>query len=77
MTMLNLVISLNVANVLLRLMLVDIGSSANIIFLATLREMRIENIKMDNVQVSLVGFSREQVSTVEPFVSQFTPRAST
>ena len=45
-------------------MLVNTGSSTNIIFLSTLREMGIKNIKMENVQVSLVGFSRKQVSTV-------------
>ena len=59
-----LVISLNVANVLLRQMLFDTGCSTNIIFLTALKEMRIENIKMENMQVSLVGLSGEQVSTV-------------
>ena len=51
-------------NVLLQRMLVDTGSLANIIFLTAFKEMGIENMKMENVQVSLVGYSREQVSTV-------------
>ena len=45
-------------------MLVDISSSANIIFLIALKEMGIKNIKIKNVQVSLVGFSGEPMSTV-------------
>ena len=51
-------------NVLLRRMLVNTGSSANIIFLTTLKEMGIKNTKMENMQISLVGFSGEQVSIV-------------
>ena len=45
-------------------MLVDTGNSANIIFLLVLKQMRIENVKMENVQGSLVGFLGEQVLTV-------------
>ena len=45
-------------------MLVDMGSSTNIIFLMALKEMVIEDIKMENVQVSLVRLSREKVSIV-------------
>ena len=57
-----LVISLNLANLLLQRMLVDTSSSADIIFLSALKEMGIENIKMENVQVSLVGFSDYEVA---------------
>ena len=54
-----LVISLNVANVLLRRMLVDTRSLSNIIFLSVLKEMGVENVRMKNVQVNLVGFLGE------------------
>ena len=33
-------------------------------FLTALKEIGIENIKMENMQIRLVGFSREQVSTM-------------
>ena len=45
-------------------MWVDMDSSTNIIFLSVLKDIGIENVKMENVQVSLVGFSGEHVSTI-------------
>ena len=58
-------------------MLADTSSLTNIIFLIALREMGIEKIKMENVQVNLVGFSGEQVLTMEPSISEFMSRAWT
>ena len=59
-----LVIYLNIANALLRRMLIDTGSYTNILFLSVLKEMGIENAKIDRVQNNLVSFSREQTTTL-------------
>ncbi|KAF4363070.1 hypothetical protein F8388_013434 [Cannabis sativa] len=56
-----LVITLDVAHVRMKRMLVDTGSSANILFAGVLKEMEIEDLKAQDTQVTLVGFSGESV----------------
>uniref|UniRef100_A0A803P4I0 Gag-pol polyprotein n=1 Tax=Cannabis sativa TaxID=3483 RepID=A0A803P4I0_CANSA len=56
-----LVITLDVAHIRMKCMLVDNGSSANILFAGVLKEMEIEDLKAQDTQVTLVGFSRESV----------------
>ncbi|XP_030497845.2 uncharacterized protein LOC115713502 [Cannabis sativa] len=53
------VITLDVAHVRMKRMLVDTGSSANILFPGVLKEMEIEDLKAQDTQVTLVGFSGE------------------
>lgn len=55
-----LVISLNVANVLLKRTLVDLGSLVNFLFAIALTDVELEDLKIDDVSISLVEFSREQ-----------------
>uniref|UniRef100_A0A803PU78 Uncharacterized protein n=1 Tax=Cannabis sativa TaxID=3483 RepID=A0A803PU78_CANSA len=54
-----LVITLDVAHVRMKHMLVDTGSSANNLFAGVLKEMEIEDLKAQDTQVTLVGFSGE------------------
>ncbi|KAF4376176.1 hypothetical protein G4B88_004980 [Cannabis sativa] len=56
-----LVITLDIAHVRMKRMLVDIGSSANILFAGVVKEMEIEDLKAQDNQVTLVGFSGESV----------------
>ncbi|KAM6583535.1 hypothetical protein CsatB_010537 [Cannabis sativa] len=58
-----LVISLYIANCLTKRILVDNGSSANILFLSALREMGIDESKIVRKTTVLIGFSGEQKNT--------------
>ncbi|XP_060972387.1 uncharacterized protein LOC133038303 [Cannabis sativa] len=58
-----LVISLYIANYLTKRILVDNGSSANILFLSALREMGIDESKIVRKTTVLIGFSGEQKNT--------------
>lgn len=57
-----LVISLNVANVLLKRILIDPGSYANLLFVTTLTKL--ENLEIEDVNMSLVRFFGERVLAV-------------
>ncbi|XP_057771155.1 uncharacterized protein LOC130990957 [Salvia miltiorrhiza] len=59
-----LVISICIANCLTKRVLIDNGSSANVLFLSTLREMGIDETKIIRKMTVLVGFSGEQKSTL-------------
>ena len=59
-----LVISLQVANFMIKRVLVDTGSSANIIFAAALADMGAELEKINRRTTVLIGFSGEQKFTI-------------
>ncbi|XP_060968384.1 uncharacterized protein LOC133035951 [Cannabis sativa] len=56
-----LIITLDVAHVRMKRMLIDTGSSANILVAEVLKEMDIEYLKAQETQVTLVGFLGESV----------------
>ncbi|XP_062114425.1 uncharacterized protein LOC133825511 [Humulus lupulus] len=59
-----LVIALYIANYLTKRILIDNGSSANILFLSALREMGIDESKIIKKTTILIGFSGEQKNTL-------------
>ncbi|KAL5760612.1 hypothetical protein ACOSQ2_019450 [Xanthoceras sorbifolium] len=59
-----LVISLTVANCLIRRILVDNGSSTNVLFLGALKEMHIDECNIVRRSTILVGFSGEHKNTL-------------
>ncbi|XP_062075032.1 uncharacterized protein LOC133779045 [Humulus lupulus] len=59
-----LVIALYIANCLTKHILIDDGSSANILFLSVLREMGIDESKIIKKTTILIGFSGEQKNTL-------------
>ena len=59
-----LVISLSIANCLTKRILVDNGSSANVLFLNAYREMGLKETDITRRCISLVGFSGESKSTI-------------
>ncbi|XP_031269851.1 uncharacterized protein LOC116128280 [Pistacia vera] len=59
-----LVISLQVANVLVKKVFVDGGSSANILFLEAVKAMGLEEVNINRRSTLLVGFSSEQKYTI-------------
>ena len=58
------VISLLIANCRIKRILVDNGSSTNVIFLSTLKEMNIDEAHIHRRSIVLVGFSGEQKFTL-------------
>lgn len=58
-----LVISLGIANCLIKRILVDNGSSVNIIYIDTLREMQVEETQIAKQEMVLVGFYGEAKHT--------------
>ncbi|KAK4849341.1 hypothetical protein QYF36_023771 [Acer negundo] len=63
-----LVISLHIANCLTRRILIDNGSSCNILFNNALREMQVDESKLSHRTTMLTGFSGEQKSTLGEIV---------
>ncbi|XP_062074853.1 uncharacterized protein LOC133778849 [Humulus lupulus] len=59
-----LVIALYIANCLTKRILIDNGSSVNILFLSALREMGIDESKIIKKTTILIGFSGEQNNTL-------------
>ncbi len=59
-----LVISLSIANCLTKRILVDNGSSANVLFLNAYREMGLKEADITRRCISLVGFSGESKTTI-------------
>ncbi|XP_031251662.1 uncharacterized protein LOC116109575 [Pistacia vera] len=59
-----LVISLQVANILVKRVFVDGGSSANILFLEIVKAMGLEEANINKRQTLLVGFSSKQKYTI-------------
>ncbi|XP_057781042.1 uncharacterized protein LOC130999491 [Salvia miltiorrhiza] len=59
-----LVISIYIANCLTKRVLIDNGSSANILFFSAYREMGLDESKLIKKAVVLVGFSGESTTTV-------------
>ncbi|KAL5843288.1 hypothetical protein ACOSQ4_009246 [Xanthoceras sorbifolium] len=59
-----LVISLHVANCLIKRILIDNGSSMNVLFLEALREMQIDESTSVRRSIVLVGFSGEHKNTI-------------
>ena len=59
-----LVISLLIANCLIKRILIDNGSSTNVIFLSALKEMNIDEAHIHRRSTVLVGFSGEQKFTL-------------
>ncbi|XP_031282774.1 uncharacterized protein LOC116141401 [Pistacia vera] len=59
-----LVISLQVTNILVKRVFVDEGSSANILFLETVKAMGLEEANINRRLTLLVGFSSEQKYTI-------------
>lgn len=67
-----LVLSLNVANVLLKRILVNTGSSAILPFSSALIEMKLEEPNIKDVKVPLIRFSGEQSCRWVILAYQFT-----
>ncbi|KAK0580870.1 hypothetical protein LWI29_007278 [Acer saccharum] len=63
-----LVISLHIANCLTKRILIDNGSSCNILFNSALREMQVDESKLSRRTTMLTGFSGEQKSTLGEIV---------
>ncbi|XP_031253904.1 uncharacterized protein LOC116111885 [Pistacia vera] len=63
-----LVVSLQIANILVKRMFVDEGSSANILFLASVKAMGLEEENINRRPTPLFGFSFEQKYTIEEIV---------
>ncbi|XP_031259835.1 uncharacterized protein LOC116117992 [Pistacia vera] len=63
-----LVISLQVTNILVKRVFVDGGSSANILFLETVKAMGLEEANINRRPTLLVGFSFEQKYTIVEIV---------
>ncbi|KAK0570777.1 hypothetical protein LWI29_006363 [Acer saccharum] len=63
-----LVISLHIANCLTKRILIDNGSSCNILFNNALREMQVDESKLSRRTTMLTGFSGEQKSTLGEIV---------
>ena len=59
-----LLISLSIANCLTKRILVDNGSSANVLFLNAYLEMRLKEANITLSCISLVGFSGESKTTI-------------
>ena len=59
-----MVIKLTVANCLTKRILVDNGSSANVIFLDVLKEMQAPEANIIKKTTTLIGFSGEQKTTL-------------
>ena len=59
-----LVIQLYIANCLIKRILIDNSSSANVLFLSALREMGIDETKIVRKTTVLIGFSGEQKNTI-------------
>ena len=63
-----LVISLHIANCLTKRILIDNGSSCNILFNSALREMQVDESKLSRRTTTLTGFSGEQKNTLGEIV---------
>ncbi|KAK0570879.1 hypothetical protein LWI29_007901 [Acer saccharum] len=63
-----LVISLHIANCLTKCILIDTGSSCNILFNSALREMQVDESKLSRRTTMLTEFSGEQKSTLGEIV---------
>ena len=63
-----LVLSLQVANFLIKRVLIDTGSSANIIFTTTLADMSVDQNTISRRSTVLIGFSGEQKFTIGEIV---------
>ncbi|KAL0366786.1 UNVERIFIED_CONTAM: hypothetical protein Sradi_3568700 [Sesamum radiatum] len=59
-----MVIKLDIANFFVHKVLVDNGSSVDIIFQDVLRRMRLENTNLNSVQTPLVGFGGSEVTSL-------------
>ena len=59
-----LLVSLQIANILVKRVFVDGGSSANILFLETVKAMGLEEANINRRPTLLVGFSSEQKYTI-------------
>ena len=59
-----LVIQLSIASYLIKRILIDNGSSANIIFLDALKEMQISESNIVRKSTTLIGFSGEHKATL-------------
>ncbi|XP_031265000.1 uncharacterized protein LOC116123354 [Pistacia vera] len=63
-----LVVSLQIANILVKRVFVDGGSSANILFLTTVKAMDLEEENINRRPTLLVGFSSQQKYTIGEIV---------
>ncbi|XP_031270589.1 uncharacterized protein LOC116128987 [Pistacia vera] len=63
-----LVISLQIANILVKRVFIDGGSSANILFLEVVKAMGLEEININKQPTILVGFSSKQKYTIGEIV---------
>ena len=59
-----MVISLCVANFLIKQILIDNGSSTNVLFLSAFREMDLKDSDLTKRSISMVGFSGESKNTM-------------
>lgn len=59
-----LVISLYIANCFIKRVLIDNGSSANILFLNALRDMKVDESTITRKSTVLIGFSGEQKHSI-------------
>ncbi|KAK4836985.1 hypothetical protein QYF36_001900 [Acer negundo] len=59
-----LIISLHIANCLTKRIVIDNGSSCNILFISALREMQVDETKLSRRTTMLTGFSGEQKNTL-------------
>ncbi|XP_031247948.1 uncharacterized protein LOC116105674 [Pistacia vera] len=63
-----LVVSLQIANILVKRVFVDGGSSANLIFLKAVKAMGLEEANINRRPTLLVGFSSEQKYTIREII---------
>lgn len=54
-----LIIKVTISRCFLKMILVDIGSSVDIILLSALRQMKFNEEKIERIILNLVGFNRE------------------
>ena len=66
-----LVLSLSIANCLTKQILVDNGSSANVLFLNVYRKMGLKEEDITQMCISLVGFSGESRSMIRETILPF------
>lgn len=59
-----LVIKISLANLIINRVLVDNGSSANVLFLETFKKMQLEEMMMQRKTISLISFDCRATSTI-------------